>query len=105
MLERAATRLRVRSRRATIADSDATVRTTLVDIVIYRATVVPSMSLFERLLGLLGRTSEDAAYRCIQCGEGYERDRTECEACGSRFIAAVEDGEGSSEPRGPGGLP
>lgn len=63
------------------------------------------MPLFERIRGLLGRDSEDAAYRCIQCGEGYERDRRECEVCGSRFVAVAEEGDDPANPRDPGGLP
>lgn len=61
------------------------------------------MGLLERIRGLLGRESEDAAYRCIQCGEGYDRDRRECEVCGSPFVAAADGAEESAND--PGGLP
>lgn len=51
------------------------------------------MVLVEKLLGLIGRGSDDdeAPYRCIQCGEGYERPQRECDMCGSTFIAETEE--------------
>ncbi|WP_207592906.1 hypothetical protein [Halomontanus rarus] len=50
------------------------------------------MVLVEKLLQLFGRGSDDEEkpYRCIQCGEGYDRLHRECEMCGSTFVAAVE---------------
>ncbi|MCU4742590.1 hypothetical protein OB955_21700 [Halobacteria archaeon AArc-m2/3/4] len=51
------------------------------------------MGLLESLLGLFGRGSdgEESPYRCIQCGEGYDRPHRECDRCGSTFIAATDD--------------
>lgn len=59
------------------------------------------MSFLERIRGLFGDDG-DAAYRCIQCGEGYDRDRRECGVCGSRFVAAADGGDSAD---GPGGGP
>jgi rRNA maturation endonuclease Nob1 len=35
----------------------------------------------------------DGAYRCIRCGEGYDRQHAECPACGGAFLAPVSDEE------------
>lgn len=64
------------------------------------------MGLFERIRGLFGGDDEgEINYRCIRCGEGYERNHQSCAVCGSEFLAAAEGGEGSREASGPGELP
>ncbi|WP_276257128.1 hypothetical protein [Halomontanus rarus] len=51
------------------------------------------MGLIAKLLGRFGRgtAEEESPYRCIQCGEGYDRPQRECDMCGSTFIAATEE--------------
>ncbi|WP_207592482.1 hypothetical protein [Halomontanus rarus] len=50
------------------------------------------MGLIAKLLERFGRgTAEESPYRCIQCGEGYDRPQRECDMCGSTFIAATEE--------------
>ncbi|MFC4989438.1 hypothetical protein [Saliphagus infecundisoli] len=64
------------------------------------------MGLVERIRGLFGGDDEgEANYRCIRCGEGYERNHQSCPACGSEFLAAAEGDEDSGEASGPGELP
>lgn len=64
------------------------------------------MTLIERLFGLFEHDSETPQYRCIQCGEGYERSQRECDVCGSQFIAEASDGEDdSSKPAEPDRFP
>jgi len=60
------------------------------------------MGLFDRLRGVLGERSGggDAAYRCVRCGEGFDRPQGVCPECGSEFVAPTGDGEaedGSAE--------
>lgn len=51
------------------------------------------MGLIAKLLGRFGRgaVEDETPYRCIQCGEGYDRPQRECDMCGSTFIAATEE--------------
>ena len=39
-----------------------------------------------------GPVVEQEPYRCIKCGDEYERDRTTCPTCGG-FIAEPDDSE------------
>lgn len=56
------------------------------------------MGLFERIHGLFGGDDEEEVnYRCIRCGEGYERNHQSCTVCGSEFLAAAEGDEDSEE--------
>jgi rRNA maturation endonuclease Nob1 len=59
------------------------------------------MGLLSRLRDLVSlpavdRESDEPAYRCIKCGEGYERDVSTCAACGGQFVAPVDGGDESS---------
>lgn len=46
----------------------------------------------DRLRDLFGASDEDGeAYRCVNCGEEFEREFRECPACGGPYVAPVED--------------
>ncbi|MFB6146056.1 MAG: hypothetical protein ABEJ08_00025 [Halobacteriaceae archaeon] len=61
------------------------------------------MGLVNSLLNVLGVREETGAdpsegdYRCIRCGEYFDREYHTCPACGVEFVVAVEgdDGEGT----------
>lgn len=47
----------------------------------------------DRLRNLLRSPNEDdrALYRCINCGDEFDRSYRECPECGGPFVAPVED--------------
>jgi len=46
----------------------------------------------DRIRDLLGNSADDERdrYRCINCGEEFERPFRECPDCGGEFVAPVE---------------
>jgi len=46
----------------------------------------------ERIRDLLGNSADEERdlYRCINCGEEFERPFRECPDCGGEFVAPVE---------------
>jgi len=59
-------------------------------------------------VGRLGRRDgdDDAAYRCVKCGAGFDRDHHTCPECGGQFLAPADDATGDrdrSQDLGPPG--
>ena len=48
---------------------------------------------FDRLRRLVGRSEGDdpEAYRCVNCGDEFERAFRECPECGGPYLAPIED--------------
>lgn len=42
------------------------------------------------LRALLTRDEEEDAYRCINCGDEFEKDHHDCPSCGRPYVAEME---------------
>lgn len=40
---------------------------------------------------VLGRDEEGPTYRCIRCGDEFDRDSHDCPSCGHPYVSRVEE--------------
>lgn len=40
---------------------------------------------------LLGRGEDSAEYRCIRCGDEFDRDHHDCPSCDHPYVSEVEE--------------
>lgn len=67
----------------------------------YLRLLVHDMGPIRRVVNLFKIPSIDSEkrtvrYRCLRCGEGFERNHHSCPTCGARFVVAI-DGMGAAE--------